>query len=452
MRELAQEQSSLQRIVHHFEDRLLADLAAILAPSLDVAAFAHLVRDLVLVLRSTTIGAGQRQTRLRHLVWGVIMQQVSLRGEQETVGLPFFQEVLPRVAGELGVAYAALLSGMYQVVRENRERFQSSIEEITESLYQDALLTQTTSPAVRSDSTLAGLLRLLHSLATQLPEPSQVPMAAALERLERGTMDNEAVTELLQVLRSALVQQHLPPDRVPRWRAELEHLAVEGFSRERVQTLIEILQAGVPQGPSSFAGEARSEPGRRKQGEGSSGATETVRTALDLSFSDTDELYIDNAGLALLHPFLRHFFERLDLLEDRQFQAEASRQRAVGLLQYAVSEDASPPEYLLPLNKVLCGMELDDVFDFGPPVTVAEADECTNLLTAVIANAPILKNMSINGLRGTFLLRHGVLSSRDGAWLLRVERETYDVVLDRFPWTMQWVKLPWMDTPLRVEW
>jgi hypothetical protein len=101
---------------------------------------------------------------------------------------------------------------------------------------------------------------------------------------------------------------------------------------------------------------------------------------------------------------------------------------------------------------VLCGMELDDVFDFGPPVTETEADECANLLAAMIANAPILKNMSVNGLRGTFLLRSGVLSTRDGAWLLRVERETYDVVLDRFPWTIQWVKLPWMDTPLRVEW
>ena len=60
--------------------------------------------------------------------------------------------------------------------------------------------------------------------------------------------------------------------------------------------------------------------------------------------------------------------------------------------------------------------------------------------------------MSIPGFRGTFLLRRGILGIRDGAWLLRVERESFDVVLDRFPWSFAWVKLPWMQAPLRVEW
>ena len=55
--------------------------------------------------------------------------------------------------------------------------------------------------------------------------------------------------------------------------------------------------------------------------------------------------------------------------------------------------------------------------------------------------------MSVDGFRGTFLLRQGVLSTRDGAGLLRVERETYDVVLERFPWSWEWVKLPWMEAP-----
>ena len=70
----------------------------------------------------------------------------------------------------------------------------------------------------------------------------------------------------------------------------------------------------------------------------------------------------------------------------------------------------------------------------------------------MIAQAPILNNMSIPGFRGSFLLRLGILSLRDGIWLLRVERETYDLVLDRFPWGFEWVKLPWMETPLQVEW
>jgi Contractile injection system tape measure protein len=139
MRELAQDQRPLQRIVHHYADRLLAALTAVLAPALALQALAHMVRDLVLLLQSTTIGAGQEQARLRHLVWGVIMQQVSLRGEQETAWPPFFQAVLIRVAVELGVAYTVLLAGMHQVVPQDHARFQSPLGEIAETLYTEFL-------------------------------------------------------------------------------------------------------------------------------------------------------------------------------------------------------------------------------------------------------------------------------------------------------------------------
>jgi hypothetical protein len=173
---------------------------------------------------------------------------------------------------------------------------------------------------------------------------------------------------------------------------------------------------------------------------------------IDLRFSDSDEVYVNNSGLVILWPFLENFFKHLGFIEEQRFKDGAARQRAAGLLQYVVSENMSPPEYLLPLNKVLCGLEVDEVFDFGPPVTELEIDECSNLLTAVIAQAPILHDISHSGFRASFLLRKGQLSARDGAWLLRVERETYDLVLDRFPWSIKWVKLPWMDAPLQVEW
>ncbi|MDD1615192.1 MAG: hypothetical protein LUQ28_01455 [Methylococcaceae bacterium] len=179
---------------------------------------------------------------------------------------------------------------------------------------------------------------------------------------------------------------------------------------------------------------------------------ENSRKTNDSRFSDVDELYIDNAGLVILWPFLSHFFERLDLIQEGRFLNDTSMQRAVALLQYLVNEDPSSPEYRLPLNKLLCGMELEDVFHLETPLTKTEIDECNTFLEAVIEQAPILNKMSIAGFRGSFLLRQGILSPRDGAWLLRIERETYDVVLDRFPWGMDWVKLPWMSTSLRVEW
>ncbi len=126
--------------------------------------------------------------------------------------------------------------------------------------------------------------------------------------------------------------------------------------------------------------------------------------------------------------------------------------RAAYLLHYLAEEDLDPPEYRLPLSKLLCGLVWTDPVEFEPPVTADEDRECRELLRAVIAHAPILENMSVPGLRGTFLLRPGILATRDGAWLLRVERRDYDIVLERFPWSWTWVKLPWMADPLQVEW
>ena len=171
-----------------------------------------------------------------------------------------------------------------------------------------------------------------------------------------------------------------------------------------------------------------------------------------LAFGKSDELHVHNAGLVVLWPFLPTFFERLGLTNGGRFNDEAAMQRAVGLLQVLAAADASPPEPLLPLNKVLCGMAPEAVFDIGPPLTLAETDECDALLAAVIAQAPILGAMSVAGFRGSFLLRPGQLGGRDGHWLLRVERMTHDIVLDRFPWSVQFVKLPWMENLMQVEW
>ncbi|KYG03374.1 hypothetical protein BE21_51885 [Sorangium cellulosum] len=174
--------------------------------------------------------------------------------------------------------------------------------------------------------------------------------------------------------------------------------------------------------------------------------------SVDPAHGDADEVYVDNAGLVVLWPFLGHLFERLGLFADTQFKDRSALHRAAGLLQHLCTGDLEPAEYQLPLARVLSGMAMTEAFDFGPPVTDAEAEECLDLLTAAVASAPILGEMSIAGFRGSFLIRKGALSARDGAWHLRVERASYDVVLDRFPWGMSWVKQPWMEAPLSVEW
>ena len=180
-----------------------------------------------------------------------------------------------------------------------------------------------------------------------------------------------------------------------------------------------------------------------------------ARPAPSPATAAVDALYVPNAGLVLLWPFIQRFADRLGLLQPTKpvrWRDAAAAQRAAVLLQCVISGDASPPEFQLVLPKLLCGLPLDEPLALDEPLSDAEQAECEALLVAAIAQAPILRQMSVAGFRGSFGLREGQLSARDGHCLLRVGRQTYDVVIDRFPWSAVLVRLPWMPTLLQVQW
>lgn len=271
------------------------------------------------------------------------------------------------------------------------------------------------------------------------------------------------------VLRAAGGEESPSGGRVGFWREALARIALE--AGVPLRSLVAGLHAPLGPSPSAWPGALEvvvespgagalevvvESPGAvgETQGEDPSsdpGAAGEERF-VDPAYGESDEVYVENAGLVVLWPFLGHLFERLGLMGDTQFEDRRALHRAAGLLQHLCTGELAPAEHQLPLPRVLSGMGMTEVFDFDPPVTEAEAEECTNLLTAAIGSAPILRDMSVAGFRGSFLIRRGALSARDDTWLLRVERASHDVVLDRFSWGMSWVKLPWMEAPLGVEW
>ena len=97
-------------------------------------------------------------------------------------------------------------------------------------------------------------------------------------------------------------------------------------------------------------------------------------------------------------------------------------------------------------------MPLDQPLDDDMALSADEETECDDLLRAVVSAAPVLRQMSLGGFRASFLLRSGQLRSQDGHWLLQVERQTHDLVMDRFPWSAGIVRLPWMPRLLQVQW
>lgn len=169
-------------------------------------------------------------------------------------------------------------------------------------------------------------------------------------------------------------------------------------------------------------------------------------------FSDSEEMYIDNAGLVLLWPYLNRFLERIGLVEENEFISKDAAGRGALLLQHLADSTTEIPEHVLPLNKILCGLDPAEPLEGSIEVTKDEEVECQNLLTTLLRHWGALKNTSPDGLRRAFLQREGVLTARHGSWLVQVEKQTHDVLLDRLPWTIAVVKLPWMDAVMHVEW
>ena len=169
-------------------------------------------------------------------------------------------------------------------------------------------------------------------------------------------------------------------------------------------------------------------------------------------YSGDTAIYVQHAGVVLLHAFLPGFFRKLDLLKGAQFADEQARQRSVHLVQYLATGKTGMPEYEMTVPKMLCGFPLNYPVEREIVLTDPETEEAEKLLRAVIEHWKALKSTSPSGLREGFLLRDGKLEKRPSDWYLMVEQKAMDILLDRLPWTIGMIQLPWMKDMLRVEW
>ncbi len=163
---------------------------------------------------------------------------------------------------------------------------------------------------------------------------------------------------------------------------------------------------------------------------------------------------IRNAGLILLHPFLIPFFKERGLLEGKSFKSDEAQQRAVFMLHYLATGETECPEDDLVLNKILCGLETDHPLVQGVELSGNDKSACTDLLESVISHWKVLKRTSPPALQQNFLQREGSLSwqSSGRSWKLVIERKTPDILLNRLPWGLSIVKLPWCKNLIYVQW
>lgn len=167
-----------------------------------------------------------------------------------------------------------------------------------------------------------------------------------------------------------------------------------------------------------------------------------------------NSIEIGNAGLTLILSFLPRFFENIGIAANNQFNSSAEQHAAVYLLHYIATGSIDfPEEHELFFEKLICGIETEEVlmpfFEFRQ----SHLDEVEDLLTSVIEHWKALKSSSSTTLQSAFLQRPGYLIQRDdGAWSLHIERQTIDILLDKIPWTLSIARLPFSSIMLYTEW
>ncbi|MCP3925570.1 MAG: hypothetical protein GY714_23625 [Desulfobacterales bacterium] len=172
-------------------------------------------------------------------------------------------------------------------------------------------------------------------------------------------------------------------------------------------------------------------------------------------FSDADEVFVSNSGIVLFWPYLTKLFESTGVMKKSGFVDDEKRMRALFMLQYLADGSDNAPEYDLVLNKILCGMDADEPVDSFITLSEEEKRECDGLISAVIihwTSGTSLKHLSPQGLRSMFLKRDGLIRVRDATLVLKVEEKSHDILLDKLPWSVSNIKLPWMKSPLFAEW
>lgn len=164
--------------------------------------------------------------------------------------------------------------------------------------------------------------------------------------------------------------------------------------------------------------------------------------------SPQTSFFVPNAGLVILHPYLKYLAGQQNALDEA---GNLLPEKLAALLQYAVTKDEAFREWEHPLTKILLGLPPG-----APllPITLTDDEKAAvdDLLRGIIKHWKVLKRTSPDGLRQGFLRRTGKLVRQNGGWRLTIEHHAQDLLLAHLPWSIGMVKTPWMKDMLQVDW
>ncbi len=167
--------------------------------------------------------------------------------------------------------------------------------------------------------------------------------------------------------------------------------------------------------------------------------------------TDKEGVVIHNAGLILLHPFMKMFFEKMDFLSGKAIKSDKIDE-AIHLLHYLATGKEMVYEHELVFEKFLCNVPIHQPISRHISLSKEQKIACEIFLQAVLGHWSALKSNSTEIIQNEFLQRDGKLIITEEKQTLIVERKTQDILLERLPWNIHLIKIPWKEKILFVEW
>jgi hypothetical protein len=294
-------------------------------------------------------------------------------------------------------------------------------------------------------------IRDVHQLITLDQKTSSLPWGKEIEASMLNVMINAGMNSNVgeSILGEQIYSGLLP--RLKKSLAEIEPTAPFFLKLQEIIEKKSSAEIKPTDSPPSISREKQKPDQDRKEKKGQPFIENLIGKPADTERSDAHAgIYIRNAGLVIVAPFLPMLFKNLGVWVDGQWHY---REKAVCLIHYLATGNTAMEEFELVLPKLLCGMDTEEVVDpigFLPDeIWIREANE---LLKSVIEYWSILKDTSVDGLRGSFLAREGRLQRKGSDWQLLVEQKPFDMLLQQLPWNISMLQLPWMEGMLCTDW
>lgn len=171
----------------------------------------------------------------------------------------------------------------------------------------------------------------------------------------------------------------------------------------------------------------------------------------DNELSQDDGQYVQNAGLILIHPFIKTFFEHCDLI-DLKTQQLINPELCAHLLHYIATGKTNAPEYDMVFEKFLCNIPMHQTINKHIKLSRKHKTQAKNVIESVQHNWSSMKKSSVALLQNEFFQRPGKLVVTDHDYTLTIEQKTQDILLKNLGWGLGLVKLPWKKKFMFVNW